>query len=164
MKKLVLIFVVSLLWIHVKGQPDEKSPLTLIFKKSSSNEIAKAGINLIFKQYCTTKIDSIIRNGNLIVEKAHVGRILKCYYEQKIVNDTLKQVKVITKTKKHNIQLKEQMIEQFGVHEHREETKLSPIGQSITYTWAEEIFNGGKVSKKLYINGRKGLMIMEFNH
>ena len=68
----------------------------------------------MFKQLCTTKVDSIVSSGNVIFKKSKIGKIKNCDFQWQIREDTLRAIVIESFREKNTQQVINQVTSQFG--------------------------------------------------
>lgn len=79
------------------GVSEDQPVLTLTYQHGIKlNSIQEPGGPFMFKQLCTTKVDSIISSGNVIFKKSKIGKIKNCDFQWQIREDTLRAIIIET--------------------------------------------------------------------
>ena len=109
---LVLYLAISALLVSsIEGQPI----LTLTYHHGIKlDSIQEPGSPFMFKQLCTTKVDSIVSSGNVIFKKSKIGKIKNCDFQWQIREDTLRAIVIETFREKNTQQVINQVTSQFG--------------------------------------------------
>ncbi len=94
---------------------EDQPVLTLTYQHGIKlNSIQEPGGPFMFKQLCTTKVDSIISSGNVIFKKSKIGKIKNCDFQWQIREDTLRAIIIETFREKNTQQVIKQVTSQFG--------------------------------------------------
>jgi len=138
------------------GQENQENIVGLEYQSGIKlDSIIYPGGKRIFKQFCTTEIDSVIRSGNISFKESSVGAISNCIFQYQIRNDTLASIMISTDNKINTRAALKQGELQFG-----EPEIIHGMENEVTYTW-EFIGIAGKITyARLFTmkNGKKGVM------
>jgi hypothetical protein len=129
----LMFFLTATIGLMLQDQPENTNLITLTYQHGVKlDKIQEPGNSFVFKQFCTTKIDSVISSGNIIMKNSKIGLIKNCNYQWQIREDTLRTIIIETLKKKNTNQLLNQASAQFGTATHL-------IGDSnTTYAWTIE--------------------------
>lgn len=131
------------------AQDESSAIITLTYHHGVKlDKIQEPGNRYVFKQLCTTAIDSVISSGNIIMERSKIGKIKNCNYQWQIREDTLRAVVIETNNKKNTKQVILQATSQFGSPTEIQTTL------NTTYEWSRQ-----KVKSEI-----KAKLIMDKEH
>lgn len=141
-----LLFVYLALSSLFLGRVEDPPVMTLTYRHGIKlDSIHVPGVPFMFKQLCTTRIDSVISSGNVIFKESRIGKIRSCDFQWQIRNDTLDAIVIETFKERNTDQVVKQLTSQFG----------SPVetGETATtvYTW----------SRKLAVSEVKAVLVVD---
>jgi hypothetical protein len=139
MKRLLTI-ALTLMPLMAVSQ-DTIKPLNLEYTSGIElDSISRPGGQFIFKQLCTTLIDSIIKSGDITFPRSTVGQIKNCTYKFQIRQDSLTAIIITTTKRKNTNQVIAQTSEQFG-------QPIETINNgAVTYEWTSSATGGGQLT------------------
>jgi hypothetical protein len=155
----LLTITLTLMTLMAVSQ-DTIRPLTLVYTSGIElDSISRPGGPFIFKQLCTTIIDSSIKSGDITFPRSTVGQIKNCTYKFQIRQDSLTAIVITTTKRKNTNQAMAQTSEQFG-------QPIETINNGgVTYEWTSSATGGGQLTVilKTIMNRKKATLTVKKN-